>query len=77
MLVRRRPASYANMIVGEKDHLADAALDAPDRCHALKGISAILNDLAHRGDDKLTLGEVIRQGGSRSHWIGPVDIRLA
>jgi hypothetical protein len=36
----------------------------------LKSISAILQELAHRKDEKITLGDVMRQGGSRAHGLG-------
>ena len=36
----------------------------------MKSISAILKELAHRKDEKITLGDVMRQGGSRAHELG-------
>jgi hypothetical protein len=36
----------------------------------LKSISAILKELAHREDEKITMGDVMRQGGSRAHGLG-------
>ena len=36
----------------------------------MKRISAILKALAHRKGEKVALGDVIRQGGSRAHGLG-------
>jgi hypothetical protein len=36
----------------------------------LKSISGILKDLAHRKDEQITLGDVMREGSSRAHGLG-------
>jgi hypothetical protein len=38
--------------------------------HVLKSLSAISRDLAHRKGEKLTVGDVMGQGGSRAHGLG-------
>jgi hypothetical protein len=42
----------------------------PNRIKPLKRISAILKELAHRKDETTTIGDVMREGGSRGHGLG-------